>query len=456
MLWRNPWLRQRIALIGCVAWDIGALYGIYSLSYLLRLGTWEWWSYGLLIVEFTWVAVSYLVGRYSSASGMSKKCMARLTIEAVVPASAVILLFVGHAWLFQINDAQTRFRGFLIPVTALSIALSVAYQYMVRRHGRKSGDSWVVLGSSCEEEVLLREIRLRGGAERSIEFVNTEMLSGSETEQIGIGRSVALGKSGLSDKSLVETLLRMKSQGTYVVPIVNWCEEQLQRIPPELVSREWLVQADGFALRPGTLGWRIKRFGDILGATVLLGLTSPIIAIAAIMIWLEDRGPVFYSQIRTGLYAKEIRVWKLRSMRINAESAGIQWARKDDPRVTRVGKLIRRSRIDELPQLFNVLYGDLSLIGPRPERPEIEDHLEMEIPHYRVRHWIRPGLSGWAQVCYPYGASVGDSRTKLSYDIYYLRNSNILLDALVTIKTIKLVLRGEGASPLTPPQKDDI
>lgn len=456
MLWRNPWLQQRIVLIGCVAWDVGALYGIYSLSYLLRLGTWEWWSYGLLIVEFTWVTVSYLVGRYSSASGMSKKSVGRLTIEAVVPASAVILLFVGHAWIFQINDAQTRFRGFLIPVTALSIVLSVAYQYIARRHDRSRGSSWVLLGSSCEEGILLREIRLRRDTERRIEFVNTEMLSGSETEQIGVGRSVALGKSGLSDKSLVDTLLKLKSQGTCVIPIVNWCEEELQRIPPELVSREWLVQADGFALRPGTLGWRIKRFGDMLGATVLLALTSPIIVIAAIIIWLEDKGPVFYSQVRTGMYAKEIRVWKLRSMRINAESSGIQWAQKDDPRVTRIGKLIRKTRIDELPQLFNVLYGDLSLIGPRPERPEIESRLEMEIPHYRVRHWIRPGLSGWAQVCYPYGASIEDSRIKLSYDIYYLRNSNILLDVLVTIKTIKLVLRGEGASPLTPPQTYDI
>ena len=124
-----------------------------------------------------------------------------------------------------------------------------------------------------------------------------------------------------------------------------------------------------------------------------------------------------------------------------------QWAAKRDPRITRIGRIIRATRIDELPQLINVINGDLSLIGPRPERPEIEEGLEQKIPHYRVRHWIRPGLSGWAQVCYPYGASVEDSRMKLSYDLYYLRNSNLFLDFLITIKTIRLVTGAQGASP---------
>ena len=134
-------------------------------------------------------------------------------------------------------------------------------------------------------------------------------------------------------------------------------------------------------------------------------------------------------------------------MRVNAETYGAQWASKRDPRITHIGKFIRATRIDELPQLINVINGDLSLIGPRPERPEIEENLEKQIPHYRVRHWIRPGLSGWAQVCYPYGASVEDSRMKLSYDLYYLRNSNLFLDFLITLKTIRLVAGAKGASP---------
>jgi lipopolysaccharide/colanic/teichoic acid biosynthesis glycosyltransferase len=137
-------------------------------------------------------------------------------------------------------------------------------------------------------------------------------------------------------------------------------------------------------------------------------------------------------------------------MHTQAESVGAQWAKRNDPRITRVGTWLRRTRIDELPQLVSVLKGEMSLIGPRPERPEIELDLEEQIPHYRSRHWVRPGLSGWAQVCYPYGASIEDSRMKLSYDIFYLRNANLFLDAFILIKTIRLVFRAEGALPGQP------
>ena len=228
---------------------------------------------------------------------------------------------------------------------------------------------------------------------------------------------------------------------------MDWAERSLQRVPPELLSERWLLSAEGFSLQPGRWSWRVKRFFDVLGAISLLLISSPLVLIAGLAIWLEDRGPIFYSQIRSGLYGDPVRIWKLRSMRVDAEANGLQWAQQQDPRITRCGAWLRRLRIDELPQLWAVLRGDLSLIGPRPERPELELELEQEIPHYRVRHWIRPGLSGWAQVNYPYGNSVADSRIKLSYDLYYLRNAGILLDVLILIKTIRLVLRAQGAQP---------
>ena len=235
--------------------------------------------------------------------------------------------------------------------------------------------------------------------------------------------------------------------GERVIPLLSWCEQELQRIPPELVKSEWLIHAEGFGLRPGSISWRVKRFGDVIGGVLLVAMTAPLIVVAGMLVWLEDQGPVFYGQVRSGLYGKPIRIWKLRSMKVNAETNGAQWASDADPRITRIGRLIRATRIDELPQLFSVLAGDLSLIGPRPERPELEKDLEILIPNYRIRHWIRPGLSGWAQVCYPYGASIEDSRMKLSYDLYYLRNASVLLDFLITIKTIRLILRASGASP---------
>jgi lipopolysaccharide/colanic/teichoic acid biosynthesis glycosyltransferase len=187
--------------------------------------------------------------------------------------------------------------------------------------------------------------------------------------------------------------------------------------------------------------------GDVAVAGLLLLLTSPLIALSALLIRLEDGGPILYSQERTGLYGDIIRIWKLRTMTPQAEVAGAQWASRGDHRITRIGHWLRKLRIDELPQLIAVLKGEMSLIGPRPERPEIELDLEKQIPHYRTRHWLRPGLSGWAQVCYPYGASIEDSRMKLSYDIFYLRNANLMLDLLILIKTFRLVSRGQGAVP---------
>lgn len=168
------------------------------------------------------------------------------------------------------------------------------------------------------------------------------------------------------------------------------------------------------------------------------------------MIRLEDGAPVFYKQIRTGLYGMPIQIWKLRSMRHGAENKGVQWAQRDDPRITAVGKWLRRLRIDELPQLLSVLKGEMSLIGPRPERPELEETLQQAIPHYSIRHWVKPGLSGWAQVCYPYGASVEDSRIKLGYDLYYIRNAGPLLDFVVLIKTLRLLAGAKGSEPLQP------
>ena len=165
------------------------------------------------------------------------------------------------------------------------------------------------------------------------------------------------------------------------------------------------------------------------------------------MIYLEDRGPIFYKQIRTGQYEINFEIIKLRTMKINAEEKGPQWSKFGDKRITKVGKILRLTRIDELPQLLSVLKGDMSLIGPRPERPEIDKELKLKIPNYSLRYIIRPGLSGWAQVNFPYGASISDSIRKFSYDIYYLKHSSTLLDFLICLRTTRMVFNAEGRSP---------
>jgi lipopolysaccharide/colanic/teichoic acid biosynthesis glycosyltransferase len=212
-----------------------------------------------------------------------------------------------------------------------------------------------------------------------------------------------------------------------------------------LFDPDVLLVGEGFQLQPGRFTWRLKRFGDVLGAALLLLATAPLLLLAMLLIKLQDGGPVLYRQRRSGLYGAPIWITKLRTMAVDAEASGIRWAAAADPRITPLGHWLRRWRIDELPQLWSVLSGEMSLIGPRPERPELEAELMVQIPQDRLRYWLRPGLSGWAQVCFPYGASAADSRAKLSYDLYYLRNAGLFLDLLIVGMTLRLLAGGRGA-----------
>jgi sugar transferase (PEP-CTERM system associated) len=216
------------------------------------------------------------------------------------------------------------------------------------------------------------------------------------------------------------------------------------RVPVDALKGSWLVYADGFRQD----WWRTfeKRLVDIVGSLVLLSVTLPVMAVAAIATFLESGFPVLYRQERVGRGGKTFVIWKFRSMYPDAEADGApRWAQPDDPRVTRVGRFLRKSRIDELPQLLNVLKGDLSLVGPRPERPAFVAQLAREIPFYSARHSVKPGVTGWAQVRYAYGASREEAKKKLEYDLYYIKNHTLLLDVLILFETVRVVLRGEGA-----------
>ena len=229
-----------------------------------------------------------------------------------------------------------------------------------------------------------------------------------------------------------------------LVPALSLIEQQLERLPAALLPEPWLSYSDLPWNRLFSLERQLKRGADVLVSASLLLLCLPLILLAALLIWLEDRGPVFYRQQRSGWLGKPFAVWKLRTMQVAAADATARWTEAHDQRITRVGVWLRRLRLDELPQLLQVLSGEMSLIGPRPERPELEQQLEDRIPHYRKRHWMRPGLSGWAQVCAPYAASVEDSELKLSYDLYYLKHFSTWLDLVILLRTIKTVLKAGG------------
>ncbi len=239
-------------------------------------------------------------------------------------------------------------------------------------------------------------------------------------------------------------LLDNKLRGVPIYTDHAFQENHLGRIEPDSLNANWLLFADGF--RNGIVSRAIKRMTDIAAALLLTIVTLPLMLVTAAAIAMDRSGPVFYRQERIGLHGKPFTLLKFRSMATDAEAEGKpQWAQKRDPRITRVGAMIRASRIDELPQLFNVLRGEMSMIGPRPERPVFVEELARVIPFYNDRCYVKPGLTGWAQVNYPYGASVEDAREKLAYDLYYVKNHGLLLDLVILLSTVRVILFHEGA-----------
>ncbi len=247
------------------------------------------------------------------------------------------------------------------------------------------------------------------------------------------------------DDDIAHDLLEAKLRGSMVVDIRSFYEHVVQRLPLSQINDEWLLQTEGFSLNTRGSLRRLKRALDVLISLLLLIPAAPIMLITAIVVRLESPGPVIYKQDRVGLFEKEFTVYKFRSMRADAEKNGAVWASAHDARVTTFGKFIRKVRIDELPQIWNILKGDMSFIGPRPERMAFVTKLKETIPYYSLRHTVKPGLTGWAQVCYPYGASEDDARRKLEYDLYYIKNMSILLDINIVFKTVGVVLFPKGA-----------
>jgi sugar transferase (PEP-CTERM system associated) len=223
---------------------------------------------------------------------------------------------------------------------------------------------------------------------------------------------------------------------------LSFCERELGKIDITLLQPSWMLFSDGFKYSKRRS--IAKRLFDLILASAFFAVLWPFMLLTAIAVRLESKGPVLYHQIRIGLNGKPFRIYKFRSMRQDAEKNGAVWAQKGDSRVTRVGAFIRNTRLDELPQLYNVLAGQMSFVGPRPERPEFVIDLAKQIPFYETRHKVKPGLMGWAQLKYPYGASVEDAKNKLQYDLYYTKNHSFLMDLLIMIQTVEIVLLGKG------------
>jgi lipopolysaccharide/colanic/teichoic acid biosynthesis glycosyltransferase len=254
----------------------------------------------------------------------------------------------------------------------------------------------------------------------------------------GVDEIVVSAQDG--DERAQDIWLACLNRGLQVTDLAVFVEREYYKIPCDEITVSWLLFID--------LKWnhpfyhRLKRLLDIFAAIGLSLVLCPVLMAAALAIWLESGGPVIYSQLRTGFRGRTYRILKLRTMRADAEKTGAQWAAHGDDRVTRVGRVLRKTRIDELPQLWNVLRNEMSFIGPRPERPEFVEKLTSDIPLFPQRHWVQPGLTGWAQINYPYGASIEDARAKLCFDLYYIKNASFLLDLHIALRTAGAVMKG--------------
>ncbi|MCF6248035.1 MAG: TIGR03013 family PEP-CTERM/XrtA system glycosyltransferase [Desulfobacula sp.] len=241
----------------------------------------------------------------------------------------------------------------------------------------------------------------------------------------------------------INKLVSCKLMGVRIIDYPNFYETMTGKIPVESINPSWLVQSSGFLITPFIRF--MKRVLDILLSSLLLLLTLPFFPVIVFLVKYKSSGPLFYFQKRVGKNGKDFTIYKFRSMKTDAETnTGAAWAQEDDPRISNFGHLLRKSRIDELPQLVNVLKGNMSFIGPRPERPEFVKQISQATPYYMERHAVKPGITGWAQVMYPYGSSLGDSIEKLRYDLYYINNLSLFLELLIVLETIKVILFRKG------------
>lgn len=255
---------------------------------------------------------------------------------------------------------------------------------------------------------------------------------------------VLTSKNNKLDTDTANKLLDLRLEGLTVIHICDFYEVMWNTIPARFLDTSWFLLTEGFSLIKNPIDMRFKRFVDVVLSLLLLSVLWPVMLLTALAVRLESSGGAIYKQQRVGRWGRNFQIYKFRSMVSDAEKIGAQWATENDNRITKVGKVIRATRLDELPQLWNVLKGDMSFIGPRPEREVFNQEIEKFVPFYSTRNYIRPGLTGWAQVLYRYGASIEDSKQKFQYDLYYIKNHSVALDLSIILKTISVVLLGKG------------
>jgi exopolysaccharide biosynthesis polyprenyl glycosylphosphotransferase len=434
--------------------DTAIYVGLFALATFLRLGAgWEHsvaqYFWALLPGALTFSCAIYICGLYAPRPGKRSLFGRGFAVLCCLAFSLLVMLA-----LFYLNYSSRVGRGvMMIGVPSIFAGVMVHHMLLaicVRRarprvalivRNPDQEREGVLLCNACSEEMELvgaisygdytpgPGLRHLGSAE--------DIKDISQREQLD---RVLCSQCVFSEPGMHRQFWKLRYSGVMVMPLVSLCEEVLQAVPLELVNSDWLLAASG---SPEMVYIKkVKRGFDIVCSLIGLVLSSPLFLVSALWIKIVSPGPVFYRQKRLGKFGREIDVIKLRTMRLDAESGGAVWASEKDPRVIPGGGILRKYRIDEIPQLWNVLRGEMSLVGPRPERPEFVKQLSEVIDFYPERLMIQPGLTGWAQVNYPYGSCVEDARRKLEYDLYYMKHMGLFLDVFILLDTIRIILTG--------------
>jgi exopolysaccharide biosynthesis polyprenyl glycosylphosphotransferase len=435
--------------------DVAIAWFALAVAYGLRFGTiktMEQYWMTILAGGLALGAAGYVLGVYAPVVGTTRWVMQVVRVLLASLFSMLVMLVVGYL------DFGSRVgRGWMGIAWGIAIPLLIAHHLILYHQHRlmkrrlaflamdeDDEDEFRHLRQICPQGYELTGVLLRNGDRakpNDVPVIGAWKQAGevADTERIDL---VVFQEKHLAVPALQKVLSRLRYTGVPCMPITSLYEEMFHTVPLHLVDNTWFWHAssapDNAYLR------KFKRVFDIVVSLGLLILSSPILLAGMIAVRLGGGpGPLFFRQIRSGRFGQPFTILKLRTMRIDAEAAGPQWSKgSGDPRATFAGKWLRKYRVDEIPQLWNILRGEMSFVGPRPERPEFMEQLAAEIPLFSERLMLQPGLTGWAQVNYPYGETVDDARAKLEYDFYYLKHQGLLLDALILLDTVRVVLRG--------------
>ena len=439
-----------------LAFDLVLIVSIFSGIYYLRLNKLpDFRSSDLWLIATTFIFVLFLAGTYFKEPNIRKP---QLPIRTFLNCLGAGILCIGWVYLLGPQKFSEYFGRGILPAATLTcgiVTTLVRFFINLLYHRQEQGLELLYVGYSKSADAFWRELKnhqeVRSVTVVSNEDINSEfsgihawkqdlkpLLKGKKWQ------TVIVDPSRESSREEKQELINLRLRGTPILSLADFYEKFWHMIPVNDIGDNWFLRSQGFSMLGNPISGRVKRLIDIAMSIILMVVSIPILALCGFFIKLTSRGPVFFRQTRVGMQGKHFTIIKLRTMRLGAELNGAQWAKAVDPRITPFGSFLRKTRLDELPQCWNVLKGNMSFVGPRPERPEFTKELTVKIPYYDLRHLVKPGISGWAQVIYPYGASVEDSLKKLQYELYYIKNQSLLLDLNIMLRTLITIFQRSG------------